>query len=207
MPRLRPSCGMCDGAEFSQAADGRDLRARRQIARPGKTPFIDEALGDDVEPRLGRCGAPPGRKAGVEHQLRHLHGDEHVLFQFHHLNRVDAWRVVPGQMQVGVDQPRHQGRSHAVNHGRAAALHRAVPAARRAADNLLDAVTLDHHLAGVRVFAGRIEDPDVGEEDAIQAAGFVVHNLPPCTRFIAVTIIVQLFASVRNTRGKTMSVS
>jgi hypothetical protein len=36
---------------------------------------------------------------------------------------------------------------------------------------LLDAVTLDHHLAGVGVFAGRIEDPDVGEDDAIQAAG------------------------------------
>ena len=26
-----------------EAADGRDLRARRQIARPGKAPFIDEA--------------------------------------------------------------------------------------------------------------------------------------------------------------------
>ena len=77
-------------------------------------------LGDDVEPRLGGRRAAPGGEAGVEHELRHLHGDEHVLFQLHHLDRVDAGRVVPGQMQVRVDQARHQRRAHAVDHRRAA---------------------------------------------------------------------------------------
>ena len=34
-------------------------------------------------------------EAGIEHQLGHLHGDQHVLFQLHHLDRVDARRIVP----------------------------------------------------------------------------------------------------------------
>ena len=87
---------MCDGAEFAEPADGCDFGPGRQIARPGEAPLVDELLGDNVEARFGGgCAAACG-KSGVEHELRHLHGDEHVLFQFHHLNWIDAGCVIPG---------------------------------------------------------------------------------------------------------------
>ena len=99
----------------AKSADGGDFWTSRKIARSGKASFIDEALGDDVKPRLGSGGAAPSRESGVEHQFRHLHGDEHVLLELHHLDGIDAWRVVPGQMQVRIDHARHQGRAHAVD--------------------------------------------------------------------------------------------
>src|SRR6476660_1275339 len=36
-----------------------DLRTCRQVTRAGETPFVDEALGDHVEPRLGGRSTPP----------------------------------------------------------------------------------------------------------------------------------------------------
>ena len=165
MPRLSPSCGICDGAAVAQAADRGDLRTCRQIARAGEAPFVDEALGDHVEPRFGGRRAAPRREAGVEHELRHLHGDEHVLFQLHHLDGIDAGRVVPGQMQMRVDQAGHKRCAHAVDHRAAAVRPRRRAEPRRAARNLFDAVALNDHFTGVRIFAGGVENSHVGEVD------------------------------------------
>ena len=173
MPRLRPSCGMCDGARIAEPADGGDLRTGREIARAGEAALVDEALGDDVEPRLGGGRAAAGGEAGVEHELGHLHGDQHVLFELHHLDRVDAGRVVPGQMQMRVDHAGHQRRAHAVDHRRAAVPPpRSRAEARGAAGDLLDAVALDQHLAGVGIFAGGIEDAHIGEERSARPLPF-----------------------------------
>ena len=105
---------------IAEAADGGDLRTGGEIARSGEAALVDEFLGDDVEPRLGGRRAAAGGEAGVEHQLGHLHGDQHVLLDLHHLDRVDAGRVVPGQMQMRVDHAGHQRRAHAVDDRRAA---------------------------------------------------------------------------------------
>ncbi len=152
---------------IAEPADGGDLRPGGEIARAGIAALVDEALRDHVETRLRRRGAAPGGEARVEHQLRHLHGDEHVLLRLHHLDRVDARSIVPGKMQVRVDHARHQRGAHAVDDRRAA--HRAGTEARAAPRHLLDAVALDQHLAGVGVLAGRVEDADIGEEDGFRA--------------------------------------
>jgi len=38
-----------------------------------------------------------------------FHGHQHMLFKFHHLNEINARRIVPAQMQMGIDQTWHQG--------------------------------------------------------------------------------------------------
>ena len=59
----------------AEATDRRDLRARRQITRSGKAPFIDKALGNDVEPRLrGGCAATGG--IGYPVHMISLHGSD-----------------------------------------------------------------------------------------------------------------------------------
>ena len=80
---------------IAQTTDRRDLGARRQVAWPGKTAFVDKAFGDNIETRFCSCGTPACSETRIEHELGHLHGDQHVFFQFHHLDRVDARRVVP----------------------------------------------------------------------------------------------------------------
>ena len=53
----------------AEAADGGDLRPRRQIARAGDHAAVDGVAHDDVEARLGRRRAAPCGEAGVEHEL------------------------------------------------------------------------------------------------------------------------------------------
>ncbi len=167
---------------IAEATDRGDLRARREIARPRETALVDELLGDDVEARLGRGSTPARGKAGIEHQLGHLHGDQHVLLDLHHLDGVDAWRIVPGQMQVGVDHARHQRRAHAVDDGRSAIGRRRRAEARGPLGDLLDAVALHQHFAGVGIFAGRIQHAHICEKRvarAVAAPAVIRHqNLP-----------------------------
>ena len=162
----------------AEATHRRNLRTRRQIARTGETSFIDETLGDNVEPRFGGCRATPGGEARIEHELRHLHGDQHMLFEFHHLDGIDAGGVVPGQMQMRIDQSGHEGRPHAVDDGVAmASARRCEP--RRAAGNLFDAVALNDHLAGVGIFTAGVENAHIREVDrpgAVQAVCLVGHD-------------------------------
>ena len=56
-PRMRD----VRGRGIAEAADRGDLRAGGEIARPGEAAFVDEALGDHVEPRLGGGGAAARR--------------------------------------------------------------------------------------------------------------------------------------------------
>ena len=90
-----------------------------------------------------------------------------------------------------VDHAGHQRRAHAVDHGGAGRRRRGRAVARGAARDLLDAVALHQHLAGVGIFAGRIEDAHIGEQHiagavavpavaiAVPAVIFVCHvNLP-----------------------------
>ena len=81
------------------------------------------------------------------------------------------------------------------------------PIARGAARDLLDAVALDQHLAGVGIFAGRIEDAHIGEEHvagavavpamsvAVPAVVFVSHGdlpvVPRASRHTAASSCVQ----------------
>ena len=164
--------GMGDvrGRRVAQAADRGDLRPGRQITRPRKTPLVYEPLGDDVEPRFRRRSATPGSKARVEHQLRHLHGDEHVLLELHHLDGVDARRIVPREMQMRVDHAGHQSRAHAVDDRRSTVGRGRSAEARRPLCDLFDAVALDEHLAGVGIVAGCVEDADIYEVRAARSA-------------------------------------
>ena len=96
------------GRGIAEAADRRDLRACRQIARTGNHAAVDRIADDDIEARLGCSGAATHREAGVEHELGHLRGDQRVLLRRHHLDRIDARGIVPGEMEVRVAQAGHQ---------------------------------------------------------------------------------------------------
>ena len=78
---------------------------------------------------MAAAAPQPDGEAGVEHELRHLRGDERVLLGRHHLDGIDARRVVPGKMQMGVAEAGHQRRAHAVDHGLSADAAAAVHAA------------------------------------------------------------------------------
>src|SRR3546814_12578212 len=94
---------------------------------------------------LFRSGAAPGGEACIEHHLGHLDGGEHVLFHRHELDRRNARRVVPAQMQVGVDEARHERRAAPVD--AVSASHAPTVAAALPRD-AFDAVALDGHRAG-----------------------------------------------------------
>src|SRR3546814_19993688 len=73
--------------------------------------------------------------------------------------RLNARRVVPAQMQVGVDEARHERRAAPVD--AVSASHAPTVAAALPRD-AFDAVALDGHLAGVGRVAGGIEDAQIG---------------------------------------------
>ena len=103
------------GRGIAEAADGRDFGPCGAIARAWDHAAVDGVANDDVEARLGGRGAAARGEAGVEHELRHLRGDERVLFGRHHLDGIDARGVVPGEMKMRVAQAGHQRRAHAVD--------------------------------------------------------------------------------------------
>ncbi|MCZ7596672.1 MAG: hypothetical protein M5U09_01380 [Gammaproteobacteria bacterium] len=92
-----------------------------------------------------------------------------MLLDGHHLYRVDTRRVVPRQVQMGVDQSGHQRHAAPVDPGLAIAAE-AEPAADAAAPDRLYPVARHRHLAAVRRLAGGIEDAHVGEHDLRLAA-------------------------------------
>ncbi len=172
------------GRGIAEAADRRDLRTGGKVARPGEATLVDEALGDHVETRLRGGGAAASGEAGVDDELRHLHRDKHVLLDLHHVDGIDARRVVPGKMQMRVDHPRHQRGAHAVDDSRAA--HGAGAETGAAARHLLDAIALDKNLARIGIFAGRIENAHIGEKD-----GFWLATIAIPARAVSVTVCHQ----------------
>jgi hypothetical protein len=115
----------------AEPADGGDFRPCREIARAGEASLVDEAFGDDIEPRLRCRGATPAGETTIEHQLGHFHRDQHMFFQLHHLNRINARRIVPGEMEMGIDHSRHERGPRAVDDGHAAIARRCATDARR----------------------------------------------------------------------------
>ena len=58
MPRLSPRAECATAPESPEAADRGDLRTRRQVARAGEAPFVDEAL---ARRRRAAAWRPPRR--------------------------------------------------------------------------------------------------------------------------------------------------
>src|SRR5262249_13800722 len=82
-------------------------------------------------------------------------------------------------MQMRVDQAGHERCAHAVDDGAAVRPGRGREP-RRTTCNLFDAITLDDYFAGVRIFAGGVENSHIGEVDrpgaAVQAVCLIGHD-------------------------------
>ncbi len=144
----------------AEPAGHRDLLASGEIARAGNQSRVDRVAHDDVESRFrGRC-ADARSPTVIEIDLRHTRGPQRVLLDRHLLNVGEARCVVPREMGVRLDHPRHQRGARAINHGAATAGERA-----RAARDSADALAAHEHLAAVRCSAAAVQNLYVGKQN------------------------------------------
>jgi hypothetical protein len=124
-------CGRCGWVVSPRPPGTGDLLARGEVARADDGAVVDRVADDDVEARLGRRGADAAGPAHVEVLLRDLGAPEDVLLGRHALDRVERRLVVPREMGVRLDHPRHQEGAGAVDDARAADRRARTPLALR----------------------------------------------------------------------------
>src|ERR1700722_14263685 len=100
-------------------------------------------------------------------------------------------------MQMSVAKTWHQRRTHAVNN-RLCSTARTAAEPRRSLCDLFDAVALNRNFAGIRIFAGTIENAHIGEEYAAGSVDSVVavrHRHSSCFRVADLIILSRRFMS------------
>jgi hypothetical protein len=120
---------------------------------------MDEAFLDRFgEPAIGAPGIADGRKAALQHRLQHLcrlqgqQGDRPV-------REARECGIDGEDVNVRVDQARHQGASFEIDRLGGAALDRRVR-------DFADPVALDQHMVILAAFfAGPVEDCAIGKND------------------------------------------